>query len=88
MNLVHKIGGTAVAHQRASGVNVVLPAVQLLVALEREIYPLVLRLQEQAIGLEVCPFDICDIRERDLALILRRSLDGGHYMSATVPEAE
>ena len=70
MDLVHEVGGIAHSHERTPGVDIVLPSVQLLVALQREEYPLVFSFQEQAVRLEVCPLDVGDIGQINLALIL------------------
>lgn len=86
MNFVHEVGRVTHTHQRAPRVDVILPPIQLLIALQREVYSLVLRLQEQAIRLEVRPFDVRDIGEINLALGLWGSL--GWRQMASVMNAE
>jgi hypothetical protein len=49
VDLVHEVGRVADAHERAALVDVVLPAVELVVALEGEPEALVLGLDEQAV---------------------------------------
>ena len=65
MHLVDKVGGVADTHERAARVDVILPTVQLLVVLERQVEPLVLRLKKKAIRLEVDPLNVCDISKID-----------------------
>ena len=65
MYLVDKVGRVADTHERAARVDVILPTVQLLVVLERQMDPLVLRLKKKAIGLEVNPLYVCNISKID-----------------------
>jgi len=65
MYLVDKVGRVADTHERAARVDVVLPTVQLLVVLERQVEPLVLRLKKKTIGLEVNPLYVCNISKID-----------------------
>ena len=65
MYLVNKVGGIADTHERAARVDVILPTVQLLVVLERQVEPLVLRLEKKAIGFEVDPLYVGDISKAD-----------------------
>ena len=65
MHLVNKVGRVADTHERAARVDVILPTVQLLVVLERQMEPLVLRLEKKTIGLEVDPLYVGDISEVD-----------------------
>jgi hypothetical protein len=65
MYLVDKVGRVADTHKRTAGVDVILPTVQLLVVLERQMEPLVLRLEKKAIGLEVDPLYVCNISKID-----------------------
>ena len=74
MDLVHEVGGIAHSHERTPGVDIVLPSVQLLVALEREIYPFILGLEKETVRLKICPLDVGDIGEIDQALGLWRGL--------------
>jgi hypothetical protein len=60
MHLVHKVGGIAHA-QGTPGVHVVLPAVDLLIVLEREVKPLLFGFEEQAVRLRVCPFNVRNV---------------------------
>lgn len=63
VDLVHKVGGVAYAHQGAPAVNVVLPSVELFVILEREVEAFVLGFKEETVGLKVDAFDGGDIFE-------------------------
>jgi hypothetical protein len=65
MYLVDKVGRVADTHKRAARVDVILPTVQLLVVLERQVEPLVLRLEKKAIGLEVDPLYVGNISKVD-----------------------
>ena len=65
MYLVDKVGRIADTHEGAAGVNVILPTVQLLVVLERQVEPLVLGFEKKAIGLEVDPLYVCNISKVD-----------------------
>jgi hypothetical protein len=65
MYLVNKVGRVADTHKRAARVDVILPTVQLLIVLERQVEPLVLCFKEKAIGLEVDPLDVGDISKVD-----------------------
>jgi hypothetical protein len=63
MNLVHKVGGIADAHERTPRVHVVLPTIDFLVVLEGEVIPLVLGLKQKTVRLQVYPLDIRDVAE-------------------------
>ena len=63
--LVNKVGRVADTHERAARVDVILPTVQFLVALKRQVEPLVLRLEKKTIGLEVDPLYVCNISKVD-----------------------
>ena len=63
--LVDKVGRVADTHKRAAGVDVILPTVQFLVVLERQVEPLVLRLEEKTVGLEVDPLYVGNISKVD-----------------------
>ena len=65
MYLVDKVGRVADTHERAARVDIILPTVQLLVVLERQVEPLVLCLKKKAIGLEVDPLYVCNISKVD-----------------------
>lgn len=52
-------------------VDVILPPVQFLVVFEREEPPLVFRLEQKTIRLEICPFNVCNIGQLDEVLVLR-----------------
>ena len=65
MHLVDKVGRVADTHKRATRVDIILPTVQLLVVLERQVKPLVLRLKKKAIRLEVDPLYVCNIPKID-----------------------
>lgn len=67
MHLVNKVGRVADTHERTARVDVILPTVQLLVVLERQVEPFILRLEEEAIGLEVDPLDVGDISKVDVS---------------------
>lgn len=68
MDLVHEIGWLANSHQRAPGVNVILPAIEFLVVLESDMVSLVLGLQQQTIRLQIYPFNVRYILQHDHAL--------------------
>jgi hypothetical protein len=78
VDLVHEVGRVADAHERTALVNVVLPSVELVVALEREPYPLVLALDEEAVRFEIGAFDVRDVPELD------KALDGGGLFRSPV----
>jgi hypothetical protein len=65
VDLVHEVGRVRDAHERRARVDVVLPAVELVVRLEREPEPLVLGLDEEAVRLEVGALDVGDVAELD-----------------------
>lgn len=65
VDLVNKVCRIADAHERAARVDIVLPTIQLFVVLEREVETLVLRFEEQTIGLKVGPFYVGDISKVD-----------------------
>ena len=65
MYLVNKVGRVANTHKRAARVDVILPTVQLLVVLEGQVEPLILRLEEKAIGFEVDPLYVGNIPKVD-----------------------
>lgn len=50
-----KVGRIADAHERFAGVDVILPAIEFLLVLEGKVEPLLFRLEEQTIRLEVGP---------------------------------
>ena len=58
MDLVHEVRRVADACHRAPRIDVILPAVKFLVVFEREEPPLVFRLEQKTVWLEVCPFNI------------------------------
>jgi len=60
-----KVGIIADTCERAAGVDVILPAVQFLVVLERQVAPLVLRLEKKTVGLEVNPLCVSNVPEVD-----------------------
>lgn len=65
MHLVNKVGGIANDQERAITVYVVLPVVQVIVVLERQVEPPVFRLKEKATGLEVGSLYVGDISKVD-----------------------
>lgn len=65
MHLVNKVCGIADTHERTARIDVILPTIQFIVALERQVEPFVLRLKEQAIRLEIDPFYVGDIPKID-----------------------
>ena len=75
VNLVHKIRGVTDAHQRAPGVDVILPAIELLVIFEGKVVSLVLGLEQQTIRLQIYPFDVGYILQQDHALWWGRLCD-------------
>ena len=71
MDLVHEVRRVADACHRTPRIDVILPAVKFLIVFEREEPPLVFRLEQKAIRLEICPFDVCNIGQLDEVLVLR-----------------
>lgn len=66
MHLMHEIRRRAkAAAERGARVDVVLPAVELLVALEGEVEAAVAGFEEEAVRLEVGAFDVGDVGEGD-----------------------
>lgn len=65
MHLVDKVCRVTDTHERAARVDVILPTVQLLVVLERQVEPFVFRLKKKAVGLKVDPFYVCNISKID-----------------------
>ena len=63
--LVNEIGRIADTHERAAGVDIILPAIQLLVVLERQVEPLVLCFEKKTIRLEVDPLYVGNISKVD-----------------------
>lgn len=61
MNFMNKVCRVAYAHERAPRVNIVLPSIELFVALQGKKIPFILRLKQQAIWFKIGPFDIRDI---------------------------
>ena len=68
MDFVDKVGWIRDTRQRRARVDVVLPAVELLVALEGKVVTLVLRFKKETIWLEVDALDIEDVLEEDGSL--------------------
>lgn len=66
VDLVDEVGGTAIssAHGRAV-VDVVVPTIELVIAFEGEMEALVLGLQQQTVGLDICALDVGDVTEVD-----------------------
>ena len=62
---MNEVGRVADPHERAARVDVILPAVQLLVVLERQVESFVFRLKKKAIGLEVDPLYVGNISKTD-----------------------
>lgn len=56
MNLVDKVGGVRNAHKGTTGVDIVLPPIQFLVALERQVKTLLFRFENKAVWLKVSAF--------------------------------
>ena len=71
VDLMDEVRGVADACHWTPRVDVILPAVQFLIVFEREKPPLVFRLEQKAIRLEICPFDVCNIGQLDEVLVLR-----------------
>jgi hypothetical protein len=65
MYLVNKVCRVADTHERAARIDVILPTIQFLVVLERQVEPFVFCLKEQTIGLKVDPLYVCDISKVD-----------------------
>jgi hypothetical protein len=63
MHFVDEIGRVAHAAEGTSGINIVLPSIQFFVPFHREIVPFISRLEEQAVGFQVCAFDIRQVTE-------------------------
>lgn len=63
MDFMNKIDGVAESHERATRVNVILPTVDFVVALEIEIDFAILCLDEQTVRPQVCPVNIGNVRE-------------------------
>ena len=64
MHLANEVGRAADAHERTVRVDVILPAAQLLIVLERQVESLVFRL-EKVIRLEVDPLYVSNISKTD-----------------------
>lgn len=69
MHFVHEVGGVAYPHQRTARIDIVLPAIELLVILEGQVVSLFLGLQKQAIRLQVHSFNVGDISQADRTLL-------------------
>jgi hypothetical protein len=81
MDFVDKVGWIADACQRTPNVYVVLPAIEFLITLERKVVLLFFCFDQEAIGLEVCPFDVGYISKQDHSLLWRSlatTKDGKH----------
>ena len=63
MHFVDKIRRIAHAAEGTSRINIVLPSIQFFVPLERQIVPFISRFNQQAVGLQVCTLDICQVAE-------------------------
>ena len=61
MDFVDKVGWIANPHERAARVDVVLPSVEFLVALERKVHTLVFGFKQEAVRLEVRALDVGDV---------------------------
>ena len=58
VDLVDKVCGIADTHERASGVDIILPTIQLFIVLQGEMIPFVPGFEKQTIRLQVNPLDI------------------------------
>ena len=63
MHLMDEICRVAHAAKGAPRINLVLPSIQFFVPFHREIVPFISRLEKQAVGFQVCAFDIRQITE-------------------------
>jgi hypothetical protein len=61
VDLVNKICRVAHAHERTPGVDIILPTVELLVALHSKMISFFFGFEEQTIRLQVYPFNIGNI---------------------------
>lgn len=68
MHLVHEICWVANAHQRAPGVDVILPTIELLIVFESKMVSLVLGLEQETVRFQIYPFDVGYFLQRDDAL--------------------
>jgi len=65
MHFVDEICRVAHTAKGAPRINVVLPSIQFFVSFHREIVPLISRFEEQAVGFQVCAFDIRQVTKLD-----------------------
>jgi hypothetical protein len=63
MHFMDKIRRIAYAAEGTSRINIVLPSVQFFVPLQRQIVSFISRFEQQAVGLQVCALDICQVAE-------------------------
>jgi hypothetical protein len=63
MHFVDKVCRIAHAAERTSRIDIVLPTIQFFVPLQRQIVPLIPCFKQQAVGLQVCALDICQVAE-------------------------
>ena len=63
MHFVDKIRRIAHAAKGTSRINIVLPSIQFFIPLQRQIVPFISRFKQQAVGLQVCTLDICQVAE-------------------------
>ena len=61
VHFVHKVCRVADTHEGATRVDVVLPSVEFLVALERKVHTLVFGFKQEAVRLEVRALDVGDV---------------------------
>ena len=65
VDLVNEVGGVANTHERTARIDVILPAVQLLIVLERQMEPFILGFEKEAIGFKVDPLYVGDVSKVD-----------------------
>jgi hypothetical protein len=65
VDFVYKVGGVRYAGERAARVDIVLPSVELFVALEGEIVTLVAGFEQDAVRLDIGALDVAQITELD-----------------------
>lgn len=68
MHFVDEIGRVAHAAEGTSRINIVLPSIQFFIPFHGEIVPFIFSLEEQAIGFQICAFDIRQVTELDSTL--------------------